>query len=430
MSPLVYDGISEPVEIAKGRGDLRYSSAPVGEVYPGRALALSNGKTASYGNIFATQSRISAAVMRLMMYSVRVPLKAYRRTGDDSRERLRSGDHAVARAIVDPWERGSQAQLTMSLFGPLLVHGNGLDEVDEGARGVIRFEASDWRFAHPITPFRDRISGWTLNEQDGDREVAADRMLHVAWWSPLGPVGVSPLQQLGVTIGIDNDAAQHQRSMLRHSARPPSAVTIDKDFLKLKPVEREALIEQLRADITATYAGPENSGRPALLPPGLSWTTVGHSAQEAQLIEQRQVAAEEVRDAYVIPPAPKDGKDLAAWRQAIYMDAVAPALVMIEQAFNAQLIRALLREDDVYVEYDFSAVLRGDRLAEVQALREAIQTGLLTPNEGRAIDNRPKSDLAAMDEFYLPRNNLWPVSQPYPKDGMGGNGSAPGDDDA
>jgi hypothetical protein len=24
-----------------------------------------------------------------------------------------------------------------------------------------------------------------------------------------------------------------------------------------------------------------------------------------------------------------------------------------------------------------------------------------------------------MDDFYLPRNNLWPLSVPYPDDGMG-----------
>jgi hypothetical protein len=86
--------------------------------------------------------------------------------------------------------------------------------------------------------------------------------------------------------------------------------------------------------------------------------------------------------------------------------------VLIEQALNAQLVRALLREDDVYVEYDFAGVLRGDRLKEVEALREAIGTGAAHPNEARAIDNRPRSDDEGMDDFYLPTNNLAVGSAP------------------
>jgi signal peptide peptidase SppA len=34
--------------------------------------------------------------------------------------------------------------------------------------------------------------------------------------------------------------------------------------------------------------------------------------------------------------------------------------------------------------------------------------------------NMPQSDQDGMDDFYLPRNNLWPLSVPYPAKGMGG----------
>jgi hypothetical protein len=40
---------------------------------------------------------------------------------------------------------------------------------------------------------------------------------------------------------------------------------------------------RLRADLTSIYAGPENAGKPALLPPGLDWKAIGHSANEAEL---------------------------------------------------------------------------------------------------------------------------------------------------
>jgi hypothetical protein len=106
-----------------------------------------------------------------------------------------------------------------------------------------------------------------------------------------------------------------------------------------------------------------------------------------------------------------------------YTDGLAPPLLLIEAALNAQLVRGLLREPDLYLEFDFAGILRGDRLKEIEALREAIASALLTPNEGRTITNMPRSDQDGMDDFYLPRNNLWPLSVPYPAKGMGGNSS-------
>ena len=75
-------------------------------------------------------------------------------------------------------------------------------------------------------------------------------------------------------------------------------------------------------------------------------------------------------------------------------------------------MRNLLHEPDIFVEFDFAAVLRGDPLEETNALREAISAALLTPNEGRSVLNRPKSPDPGMDRFYLPFNNLQPVGSP------------------
>lgn len=417
--PALIDDTGTPVEIAPGRGDLNRTSGLLGPegVIP-LELTMIGNRPVSFTRLFQTQPWIAAAVMRMLTWAIRVPLKVYRRTGDDSRERLRPEDHPLPASLARPWDRGYIGGLVQCLLGPVLVHGNSLIEVEQGARDMIRFFPRDWRYAHPIYSFRD-IAGFKVDVDDPmtARGVGIDSLLHVKWWSPAGQIGTSPLQQLGVTLRVEDAAQRYQQAIFANGARPASAITASDDFLGLDPAERGQLMTQLRADITSLYAMPENAGKPALLPPGLDWKAVGNSAQEAELIEQRRVARDEIVGVYLIPPPFLGILDKATFsnievqREMIYTDCVGPPLVLIEQVMNASLVRDFMQLDDVYVEFDFGAVLRGDRLKEIEAIREAVATAVMTPNEGRSKTNMPRSDNPWMDEFYLPFNNLQPVGQ-------------------
>jgi HK97 family phage portal protein len=407
------------LQVGPGRGDLNFSST----FYPSfpTSLLLVGNKVASFARIFMSQPWVAAAVMRMLTWSVRVPLKVYRRMDDENaRQRVRGAEHPLASALEIPWERGTLASLVMSMFGPVLVHGNSVTEVLSGAKETITFMPHDWRFSRPLMPFRDSIDGFEFDIDIPElrRTVSVDDVLHIAWWSPTGPIGCSPLQQLGVTIRIEDAAQRYQQAMLLRQARPPSAIQASEDFLGIDKKERQQIIAQLRSDITAIYSGPENAGRPALLPPGLEWKPIGHTALEAALIDQRRVTREEVAGVYMIPP-PLMGildkatySNIQAQREMTYTDCLGPPLVLIEQTINSQIVHSLLREDDLFVEFDFGAVLRGDRLQEIEALREAIGTALFTPNEGRDVLNLPRSEDPGMDQFYLPMNNLQPVGSP------------------
>lgn len=412
---VIYGTDDKPVEIGPGRGDLQYSSSPLDLIGLG-GVGLVDGRVVSCARIFEEQPWAAIAVMRLLTWSVRVPLKVYRRTGDDSRERLRPKDHKLARSIAEPWPRAGAIQLVMAYLGSLLVHGNGNVEVEDGPQKM-RFTPLDWRGLRPIM-VRGQIRGWRHVEEGEEEILTADEVTHVRWWSPFGAVGISPLTQLGTTIKIEEAAQRHQVSMLRNSARPPSAIATSPEFLGLDKDVREALFKNLRSDITDLYSGPDNSGKPAILPPGLTWQQVGHTAVEAQLIEQRLRTREEIAAIYMIPPPAVGQLDRSTFNniqellRVAYTDGLGPPLVLIEAALNDQVVRQLLRDEDVYVEFDFAGILRGDRLREIEAIRAAVSSALMTPNEGRSTLNYPKSAEDGADALWLPRNNLQRLGAP------------------
>ena len=92
----------------------------------------------------------------------------------------------------------------------------------------------------------------------------------------------------------------------------------------------------------------------------------------------------------------------------LYGMVLGPWLTLIEETLKAQLIDTFApwADERLYVAFDLTEVLKGDTLSEIQAVREAIGTGVMTPNEARRRLNLSRYDDDAADELYLPANNL------------------------
>jgi HK97 family phage portal protein len=282
-------------------------------------------------------------------------------------------------------------------------------------------------------PFSE-IAGWEINRPSTGPEVRRlDDTLHLRWWSPLGRLGVSPLYKLASTLTNEAAAVQWTLSNLSQSARPSGMVEMTDAALELRPEDRRKLYEKGVEDFRTNYGGPEKAGLLPVIPPGFKWTTASHTtAVEAELMAQRMANRNEVAAIYMIPP-PMIGQlerstfnNITTLRELAYTDGLAPPLVLIEQLLTAHVCREMLREDDTFVEFDLGMILRGDRLKEIQALREGIRSALYTPNEGRAALNMPKSDADGADKLWLEQNNLAPIDQPpEPKNTNQGPGAPP-----
>jgi HK97 family phage portal protein len=407
-----------------GRNTIARPSIPFG-MWGSSGLTLLDGRPISYNEIYRTQPTVAAAVNVFSRQISRLPLKVYKKNSQNERERVTN--HRLVDLIQKPAPRCGATQLKQWLAKPLLLHGNSTLLASRARAGQPpnRLWPLDWRYMWAHYEKGEPIRFWQTTEYGSIVTLDPEDVIHLHWEAVDCPIGVSPLEQLGVTVRIDTSAQEYQESYLRQGARPPSAITMPEITGGDAPgvILDKDLRREMREDLDAAYAGSQNAGRPALLPGGFKWESIAHSAHEAELIEQRKLSREEIAAVYEVPQ-PLVGildhatySNVAELHRMLYTTVLGPWLTLFEESFQAQVIDPEPAFQGLFVEFDLAEVLKGDKVKEINALKIAVTSGLMTINEARAVQNLPAFSEEWCNAPLIPANNL--ASEP------GNPGAAP-----
>lgn len=129
------------------------------------------------------------------------------------------------------------------------------------------------------------------------------------------------------------------------------------------------------------------------IPPGHSLKPIGVDPSKGQMVEARRFQLEEIARIYQMPPIflqdLTNGTMANTEQQDLQL--VKHIIVHWTSAFEDELNLKLFgqRRRARYVEHSLDGMLRGDLKSRIDAMARGIQTGQLTPNEARALDNRP-----------------------------------------
>lgn len=402
----------EVLDVDENAGPFQYTAEGFNTGLSTNSVPLSQwtGGGGSYRTLYETQPWVASTINFLTRQICRLPLKVYERDSQNLKQRVKSGP--LFDLVNSPARRKGPVHLKQWLAFPTLLHGNGaIKKVRPSAgatpRGLLPLY---WPALQP--KFEDdepmgELEVWISRQFRRPAVLDPDDVVHVAWHPPLGQLGVSPLKQLGVTLRIEQAAQQWQESTFRNAARPSGGVT-----MPAAAVGDRELRAELREDLARLHQGGPNAGRPILLPPEGDWKPFSYNAGEAQLIEQRKVAREETAAVYNAPQ-PLIGildhatySNIAELHKILYGPVLGPWLVIIEEDFKAQVIDDEPAFEGQWVEFDLKEVLKGEPLKEATALKTRLQTGLLTINEARDIDNLPRIDDPLCDLPMIPTNNM------------------------
>lgn len=366
----------------------------------------------SYESIYRSQPVVAGVVDKLARRIATLPFDAYRRLPNQAREMV-TGD-ALESLIRHPMPRCGTVHLQTHIAQSLLIHGNALVAKVRGndpEAPPTMLWPLDWS---RVNAYGDGTIEWWSTTQFGSAErfIAAADVMHFAWPGPDGgPIGVSPLEKLGVTIRLDDALSRHQIAMSKNGSRPSLSVTVDKENAKTEQ------LEYVRARVEAMHKGPDNSGKTFFMGSNVKVQPLSLSPVEVQLIEQRQTNREEVGAVYDLSgPLMNDLRyssfaNVTELLRSLYRDVLPPWLSLIEATYQAQLLDLEPAWVDRFVEHDLTDKLKGDPVELATSLKMQVEAGLLTRNEARRILNLPPSTEPSADTLTANVNNQGTLAQ-------------------
>ncbi|SFR04783.1 phage portal protein [Poseidonocella sedimentorum] len=304
--------------------------------------------------------------------------------------------HPVLSLILRPNPAQGKAELFESLYGQLLLNGNGYMEAvgENGATpGELHVLRSD---RMSVVPGAD---GWPVAyeyEVSGRKHrfsmtEGATPVCHIRNFHPQDDhYGLSPMQAAATAIDVHNSASRWSKGLLDNAARPSGAIVYSGPDGSGSMAQDQ--YDRLVNEMEANYQGARNAGRPMLLEGGLDWKPMGFSPSDMEFQKTKEAAAREIAVAFGVPPMllgiPGDATyaNYQEANRAFYRLTVLPLATRVTAAISYWIAGITGEEIGLRPDLDQIPALASER---DQQWRRVAEAGFLTDAEKRALLGLP-----------------------------------------
>jgi HK97 family phage portal protein len=213
--------------------------------------------------------------------------------------------HPLLQLLARPNARQDGASFFEALYAHMLLAGNAYVEavaLDDEVREL-----------YVLRPDRIKVvpgpDGWAeaYDYAVAGRSVRFDQhaarvppILHLTFFHPLDDhYGLAPVEAAAVAVDTHNAAARWNKALLDNAARPSGALVYSGPD---GAVLSESQFERLKRELTETYQGAVNAGRPLLLEGGLDWKAMSLTPKDMDFLDAKNAAAREIALAFGVPP--------------------------------------------------------------------------------------------------------------------------------
>ena len=257
-------------------------------------------------------------------------------------------------------------------------------------------------------PYRDRdgVVHYDYSGPDGMKYYTEAEVWHTKGFGTGGLAGLSPIRVGLMSIGSARNADRAAATMYGNNMKPNAVLTI-----------KEILTKDQRAQFKQAIKDGAFDGAPGeklrVVEGGASYQPLSLTPEEAQLIESRAFSVEDLCRWFAVNPAlighPGTASNFGTGREQIMLNflmfTLRPYLKRIESSIKKHLLKPGERIK-FFAEFSVEGILRADTETRFRVYATAVQNGLKTRNEVRALENDAPVD--GGDELTV-QSNLIPL---------------------
>jgi HK97 family phage portal protein len=235
--------------------------------------------------------------------------------------------------------------------------------------------------------------------------IDPDEMLHFKGLTSDGIVGMTPLERLKSTVENAGAASQYLNNSFKTGLQTKGIIHYVGD---LNPDAQRVFREKFEQ----MASGLKNANRVSLLPIGYQFQPLSLTMADAQFLENTQLTAKQIAAAFGVKNHQLNDLDRATHtnvehqQREFYVDTLMDILTGYEQEMTYKLFTEKELKEGYYLKFNVNAILRADPKTRYEGYRIAIQSGFLTANEVRALE-----EMESMDggDRLLINGNMMPI---------------------
>lgn len=226
-----------------------------------------------------------------------------------------------------------------------------------------------------------------------------DQIWHLRGLSSDGIVGLNPIELQRETIASGLGAQSYGNRFFANDAKPSGG------WIEMPGRFADKTARQNFRDSWQEAQGAANRGKVAVLENSMKYHEVGINNRDSQFLESRQFSVSDIARMFRVPPhlimdlskSTNNNIEQQSLELATY------TMTPWGERWESSIETNLLGDGEEFeIEFDFSALLRGDTKGRSEYYHNGIQDGWLTRNEVRLAEGRDPID--GLDEPLRPLN--------------------------